>query len=50
MAFIFLEETTSTNDVARETQYRHGDLIAAEYQTAGRGQRGNRWKIGRAHV
>lgn len=43
MAFIFLEETTSTNDVARETQYRHGDLIAAEYQTAGRGQRGNRW-------
>ncbi len=43
MAFIFLEETTSTNDVARRTEYRHGDLIAAEYQTAGRGQRGNRW-------
>lgn len=43
MAFIFLEQTTSTNDVARQTKYRHGDLIAAEYQTAGRGQRGNRW-------
>lgn len=39
-----LAETTSTNDVARETRYGHGDLICAERQTAGRGQRGHTWK------
>lgn len=37
------EQITSTNDEARNQQYRHGDIITAEYQTAGRGQRGNRW-------
>lgn len=37
------EQTTSTNDEARNRQYTHGDIITAEYQTAGRGQRGNRW-------
>lgn len=41
--FYFLEETTSTNDEAREAKYRHGDLIRAERQTAGRGQRGHSW-------
>ena len=34
---------TSTNDEARNPRYVHGDIIVAEYQTKGRGQRGNRW-------
>ena len=34
---------TSTNDEARNPRYAHGDIIVAEYQTEGRGQRGNRW-------
>ncbi|MBO5656071.1 MAG: biotin--[acetyl-CoA-carboxylase] ligase, partial [Rikenellaceae bacterium] len=34
---------TSTNDEARNPRYVHGDIIVAEYQTEGRGQRGNRW-------
>lgn len=38
-----LHETTSTNDDARDAKYRHGDIIWAERQTAGRGQRGNKW-------
>lgn len=38
-----LEQTTSTNDDAREACYRHGDVIWAELQTAGRGQRGHVW-------
>ena len=37
------EQITSTNDEARNRHYSHGDIITAEYQTAGRGQRGNRW-------
>ena len=38
-----IDETTSTNDDARDLRYRHGDLIWAERQTAGRGQRGHTW-------
>lgn len=38
-----IEETTSTNDDARRPEYRHGDVIWAERQTAGRGQRGHAW-------
>ena len=38
-----LEETTSTNDDARAPHYRHGDVVWAERQTAGRGQRGHTW-------
>ena len=34
-----IAETTSTNDLAREERYGHGDVICAEQQTAGRGQR-----------
>lgn len=34
---------TSTNDEARNPRYEHGDIVVAEYQTEGRGQRGNRW-------
>mgnify|MGYP003306329259 FL=1 len=37
------EQITSTNDEARNPRYTHGDIITAEFQTAGRGQRGNRW-------
>lgn len=38
-----IPETTSTNDDAREQKYRHGDVVWAERQTAGRGQRGHAW-------
>ena len=43
MVYIF-DTVTSTNDVAREPQYVHGDIICADYQTAGRGQRGHVWQ------
>lgn len=38
-----ISETTSTNDDARDPRYRHGDVVWAERQTAGRGQRGHAW-------
>ena len=38
-----ITETTSTNDDARDAKYRHGDIVWAERQTAGRGQRGHKW-------
>ena len=38
-----IDETTSTNDDARDAKYRHGDIVWAERQTAGRGQRGHTW-------
>ena len=39
------EELTSTNDVAMASPdlYGHGSILTARRQTAGRGQRGNRW-------
>ncbi len=36
----------STNDEAQGEQYTHGDIIVAERQSAGRGQRGNKWISG----
>ena len=39
----FFEEVTSTNDLARDAQFGHGDVLVAERQTAGRGQRGHTW-------
>ncbi len=36
-------ETTSTNDDAKRPEYGHGDVVWAERQTAGRGQRGHTW-------
>jgi BirA family biotin operon repressor/biotin-[acetyl-CoA-carboxylase] ligase len=33
----------STIDEAREAKYVHGDVVVADHQTAGRGQRGNKW-------
>lgn len=38
-----IAQTTSTNDDAREPRYGHGDVIWAERQSAGRGQRGHTW-------
>jgi len=35
---------TSTNDEAQNPKYRHADLIRADEQTAGRGQRGHSWQ------
>ena len=34
---------TSTNDEARRDCYAHGDIVVADKQTAGRGQRGHTW-------
>ena len=43
-AMIYRFDTlTSTNDEARAPKYRHGDIVWAERQTAGRGQRGHTW-------
>ena len=44
---IVLDETTSTNDVVLQMANGgacEGLIIFAEYQTAGRGQRGNVWE------
>ena len=38
---------TSTNDEACGSQYKQGDVIVAESQTAGRGQRGHVWESGK---
>ena len=35
--------TGSTNDDARDERYREGDVVWADFQTAGRGQRGHEW-------
>ena len=35
--------TASTNDDARDDKYREGDVVWADFQTAGRGQRGHIW-------
>jgi BirA family biotin operon repressor/biotin-[acetyl-CoA-carboxylase] ligase len=41
--FYYFDELTSTIDEARGEQYRHGDVVVADRQTAGRGQRGKAW-------
>lgn len=38
-----IDKTTSTNDEARNPKYLHGDVVWAEEQTSGRGQRGHAW-------
>ena len=38
-----LEQTDSTNNRAAESRYGAGDVVIAERQEAGRGQRGNSW-------
>lgn len=37
------QSTTSTNDDARAAEYNHLDVVWAEQQSAGRGQRGHSW-------
>ena len=39
----YIEHTTSTNDEIRNPKYGHMDVVWAEYQSAGRGQRGHSW-------
>lgn len=39
----WFDTLTSTNDEARKEAYTHGDIVVAEEQTAGRGQRGHSW-------
>ena len=45
---IFFDETTSTNDVASNyianDDATDGTLIITNFQTKGRGQRGNKWQ------
>jgi BirA family transcriptional regulator, biotin operon repressor / biotin---[acetyl-CoA-carboxylase] ligase len=44
---VVLEQTESTNDVIRQMaagDWPEGLCVFAEYQTAGRGQRGNKWE------
>ena len=43
MKVIRFDTVGSTNDLARDEQFVHGDLLWAEEQTAGRGQRGHTW-------
>lgn len=43
MAILIYKSLPSTNSEARKPGYRHGDAIIAREQTAGRGQRGNKW-------
>lgn len=38
---------TSTNDEAFNSRYGEGDIIVAEYQSRGRGQRGHKWSGGK---
>ena len=40
----YFEQLTSSNDEATLPHYREGDIIWAERQTAGRGQRGHSWQ------
>jgi BirA family biotin operon repressor/biotin-[acetyl-CoA-carboxylase] ligase len=39
----YINETSSTNDLAREPRFEEFDIIWAEHQSAGRGQRGHTW-------
>ncbi|MFI3299308.1 MAG: biotin--[acetyl-CoA-carboxylase] ligase [Rikenellaceae bacterium] len=38
------QQLSSTNDQADDSKYCGGDIIVADYQNSGRGQRGNRWQ------
>mgnify|MGYP003292927831 FL=1 len=43
MKVFHFDTVSSTNDLARDAQFGHGDIIVAERQTAGRGHRGRSW-------
>lgn len=38
------DTVSSTNDVAARAEYGHGAIVTAHQQSAGRGQRGNKWE------
>ena len=38
-----LDTTASTNDDARDEKFHEGDVVWADFQTSGRGQRGHSW-------
>lgn len=39
----YFDSLESTNNTAQDTKYSAGDVIVADFQSAGRGQRGNTW-------
>lgn len=41
--YLYNEETSSTQDMLRDGNFRHGTVAVAEHQTAGRGRAGRRW-------
>ncbi len=41
--YLYLVETSSTQDTLRDGDYPHGAVCVAEHQTAGRGRSGRRW-------
>jgi BirA family biotin operon repressor/biotin-[acetyl-CoA-carboxylase] ligase len=41
--YLYAAETTSTQDILRDSAYAHGAVAVAEHQTAGRGRSGRRW-------
>ena len=41
--YLYLAETTSTQDVLRDGDFPHGAVCVAEHQTAGRGRSGRHW-------
>ena len=43
MAVFIYKSMPSTNSEVKKPGYRHGDAVIAREQTAGRGQRGNKW-------
>lgn len=43
MAVFIYKSLPSTNSEVKKPGYRHGDVAIAREQTAGRGQRGNKW-------
>lgn len=43
MAVLIYKTLPSTNTEVKKPGYRHGDAVIAKEQTAGRGQRGNKW-------
>ena len=43
MAVFIYKSMPSTNSEVAKPGYRHGDAVIAREQTAGRGQRGNKW-------
>lgn len=43
MAVLIYKSLPSTNTEVKKPGYRHGDAVIAKEQTAGRGQRGNKW-------